>query len=177
MTSTDGKKIYHVVAMANNRVIGKNNQLPWHFSSDLKHFKQLTMDAAVIMGRKTYESIFEATKGKLLPGREMIYLSRRSSGPNPSSACRLGSLEEALNSSRWGGKERAYIIGGAELYRQTMEAVDGIYLTRIEADFEGDAFYPELPPYFKVVSRTLLQDNPKIEVLYYDNTRKAVSHA
>ncbi|MBI3312694.1 MAG: dihydrofolate reductase [Candidatus Omnitrophica bacterium] len=156
-------KLYHVVAMAKNRVIGKDNKLPWHFSSDMKHFKQLTTGSTVIMGRKTFESI-----GKPLPGRENIVLSTtpRKNSPDLQFAA---SLEEALKNVR---TFQAYIIGGENLYRQTMDKVDGIYLTNIEGDYEGDAFYPEMPSYFKEKSKTLLQENPKIEVIFYANTKK-----
>ncbi|MBI3307433.1 MAG: dihydrofolate reductase [Candidatus Omnitrophica bacterium] len=176
-------KLYHVVAMAKNRVIGKDNKLPWHFSSDLKHFKQLTTGSTVIMGRKTFESI-----GKPLAGRENIVLSRNSgialSALPPrndndaviaserserSNLIFCTSLEEALKKVR---TFQAYIIGGGKIYQQTMDKVDGIYLTVIDQDFEGDAFYPEIPAYFKEKSKTFLQENPKIEVLFYANTKK-----
>ncbi len=159
-------KLYHVVAMAKNRVIGKDNKLPWHFSSDLKHFKQLTTGSTVIMGRKTFESI-----GKPLPNRENIVLSTtpRKNSPGLQFAA---SLEEALKNVR---TFQAYIIGGENLYRQTMDKVDGIYLTNIEGDYEGDAFYPEMPSYFKEKSKTLLQENPKIEMIFYANTKKGRS--
>ncbi len=172
-------KIYHVVAMARNRVIGKDNKLPWHYSSDLKHFKQLTMGNTVIMGRKTFESI-----GKPLPGRENFVLSRnRAAGiaaPRLSGARNdrsnlqieffqlFNAIDDAIRSAK---NEKIFIIGGAELYRQTIHQVDGIYLTHIDADYEGDAFYPEIPPSFKEKSRTLLQDNPKIEVICYENKK------
>lgn len=154
--------LYHVVAMADNRVIGKNNQLPWHFSADLKHFKQLTLGMTVIMGRKTFESI-----GKPLPGRQNFVLSRF---PQPQIAGMDNapkfflSLDEALKRIE---TPQAFIIGGADLYRQTIDRVDGIWLTRIEGNYDGDAFYPEIPPVFKENSRKTLQDNPKIETILY----------
>ena len=173
--------LYHVVAMARSRVIGRNNELPWpRLTSDLKFFKELTMNHTVIMGRKTFESIAQATKGKMLPGRDMIYVTRHPSanvlyGP-PGGKC-FDSLEQALKPENWQSRDAAFIIGGAELYRQTLEDVDGIYLTWIDADYEGDAFYPEIPDFFREKSRRLLQDNPRVEAVYYENTRKAVSHA
>jgi dihydrofolate reductase len=152
--------LFHVVAVARNRVIGKNNKLPWHFSSDLKHFKALTTGSTVIMGRKTFESI-----GKPLPNRENFVLSRTRSGSPAPHLYFFNSIETALKNVK---TENAFIIGGAELYNQTMDKVNGIYLTRIDADYEGDAFYPEIPEGFDEIEIENLQDNPKIEVVLYE---------
>ncbi len=151
-------KLYHVVAMANHRVIGKDNKLPWHFSADLKHFKQLTTGSTVIMGRKTFESI-----GKPLPNRQNFVISRTRAGHNDNLHF-FSSIEEALHQV---ATEKAFIIGGSNLYGQTVSIVEGIYLTRIEADFEGDAFYPEIPKGFIQKSKNRLQENPVIEVIEY----------
>ena len=155
--------IYHVVAMAKNRVIGKNNRLPWHFSADLKHFKQLTMGSTILMGRKTFESI-----GKPLPGRENFIVSRTPK-ENKDHVRFFNSFEGALKNIC---TENCYVIGGAEVFKETMNQIDGIYLTSIEESYEGDVFYPEIPPHFKEKSREKLQDNPKIEVIFYENTKK-----
>ena len=153
-------KLYHVVAMAKNRVIGKDNKLPWHFSADLKHFKQLTTGSTVIMGRKTFESI-----GKPLPNRENIILSR-SGFKAPEGVKVFRELKDALKKSR---SEKIFIIGGAEIFKQTMAQIDGIYLTQIDSEYAGDVFYPNIPSSFKEKSRTLLQENPRLEVIYYEN--------
>ena len=158
-------KLYHVVAMARNRVIGKDNKLPWHFSADLKHFKKLTTGSTVIMGRKTFESI-----GKPLPNRDNFVLSRslslqKGKGQGEGEPRFFTSFEEAIKNIK---TKEAYVIGGADLYRQTMDKVDGIYLTRIDADYDGDAFYPEVPDTFEEVSIEVLQDNPKIEMVFYE---------
>ena len=153
---------YHVVAMAENRVIGKDNRLPWHFLSDLKHFKQLTMGNTILIGRKTFESI-----GKPLPGRENFVLSRKKTGDG--NVKFFGSFEDALKNV---STPNCYIIGGASLYQQSMALVDGIYLTKIHALYEGDTFYPEIPPYFEEKSKETLQENPKIEVIFYENMKK-----
>ena len=147
--------LYHIVAMARNRVIGKNNKLPWHFSADLKRFKELTLGQTVLMGRKTFESI-----GKPLPGRANFVLSRSAKG-----APYFPSFKDALKKVE---TQKCFVIGGAEIYRQTLEKIDGIYLTFIHQDYEGDAFYPEIPPRFKEKSRELLQENPKIEIICYE---------
>ncbi len=150
--------IYHVVAVAENGVIGKDNKLPWHFSSDLKFFKNLTTGHTVVMGRKTFDSI-----GKALPNRENIVVSRGAHAPVPGVTFVTG-IGEALKKAQKGD---TFIIGGASLYRETLEAVDGVYLTRIHASYLGDAFYPGVPEGFREVSRTPLQEEPKIEVLLY----------
>ena len=155
--------LYHIVAMAKNRAIGKDNKLPWHFPADLKHFKRRTTGSTVIMGRKTYESI-----GKPLPNRENFVLSR-SPQPAQEHLRFFTSLDEALKNVK---TENAFIIGGADLFQQTIERVDGIYLTRIDADYEGDAFYPEIPESFEEIEIERLQDNPKIEVVFYQRKEK-----
>lgn len=159
--------------MAERRVIGKDNKLPWHFSSDLKRFKALTTGSTLIMGRKTYESI-----GKPLPNRENFVLSRslwtKQNGAGAAVMESVGvhcfdSLESAFSHVK---TSNAFVIGGAELYRQTIDKVDGIYLTRIHADYPGDAFYPEIPTFFREVSRETFQENPKLELVFYENTKK-----
>ena len=150
--------IYHVVAVAENNVIGHDNKLPWHFSSDLKFFKSLTTGNTVVMGRKTFDSI-----GKALPDRDNIVISRAAHAP-VAGVTFVTSIEEALKKAQRGD---TFIIGGATIYRETLKAIDGVYLTRIHASFPGDAFYPGVPEGFREVSRTPLQDDPKIEVLLY----------
>ena len=168
--------IYHVVAMANKRVIGKNNKLPWHFSSDLKFFKNLTMGQTILMGRKTFESV-----GKPLPGRENFILSKashserseesRSFGPSDLRMTHkfFNSIEDAIKSIK---TKDCFIIGGGKVFNESFTLIDGIYLTRIYADYAGDTHYPEIPSHFKEISKTLLQENPKIEVIYFKNILK-----
>lgn len=156
--------LYHIVAIAKNRVIGKDNKLPWHFPADLKHFKKRTTGSTVIMGRKTYESI-----GKPLPNRENFVLSRGLFQSDKENLHYFSSIEEALKKVK---TENAFIIGGADLYHQTLEKVDGIYLTRINADFEGDTFYPEIPDSFEEIEIEHLQDDPTIEVVFYEKRQK-----
>lgn len=157
--------LYHIVAVANNRVIGKGNQLPWHFSKDLQHFKATTTGQTVIMGLKTFESL----GCKALPGRANLVLDRSGKKPYPGQTF-FASLDEALKNVR---TEHAFIIGGAELYRTTLDRADGIYLTRIHADYDGDVLYPEIPVVFKEKSRSKLQDDPLLEVIFYE---KVTSH-
>jgi dihydrofolate reductase len=127
-----------VAAHARNRVIGAGNRLPWHLPEDLPRFKRLTMGAPVIMGRKTHESI-----GKALPGRRNIVVTRR---PGATWAgCEVaGSLDAALALA--GDVPEVFVIGGAELYRLALPHADRLYLTLIDADYAGDAFFPEIDP-------------------------------
>ena len=157
--------LYHIVAVANNRVIGKGNQLPWHFSDDLKHFKKLTTGQTVIMGLRTFESL----GGKALPNRTNFILDHTGAKPYPGQIF-FSTVAEALKNVR---TEHAFIIGGAQLYRTTIDRADGIYLTRIHADFEGDVFYPEIPPAFMEKSRSKLQDDPLLEVVFYERSHEA----
>lgn len=125
-----------VVAMARNGVIGRDNQLPWRLPADLRHFKAVTMGKPVVMGRRTYASI-----GRPLPGRTNIVVTRDSA--YRAEGCRVvHSIEEALAAG--GDAAEVMIIGGAELYRQLLPRADRIYLTRIEEDFSGDTYFPEL---------------------------------
>jgi len=128
-----------LVAMARNRVIGQNNTLPWHLPADLKHFKSLTIGHSMIMGRKTYESI-----GKPLPGRTNIIVTKQSNFQAPGTTI-VNSIEEALEKSKESScaNNESFIIGGAELYRQTLKLCHRMYITEIQGDFEGDTFFPE----------------------------------
>lgn len=128
-------KLALVAAMANNRVIGLNNQMPWHLPADLAHFKAVTLGKPVIMGRKTYDSI-----GRLLPGRRNIIISRQPA-PAGLAADWVDSIAAALALVE--SEPEVMIIGGAELYRQMLPQADLLYLTLIEHDTPGDAFFPD----------------------------------
>lgn len=128
-------KLSLIAAMAHNRVIGHNNQMPWHMPADLAHFKQVTLGKPVIMGRKTYDSI-----GRLLPGRRNIIVSRQ---PKPAGllADWANSFEQAL--TLVASEPEVMVIGGAELYRQSLPLADRLYLTEFELNVPGDAFFPD----------------------------------
>jgi len=131
-----------IVAAAENGTIGQNGRIPWHVSADLRYFKQVTMGAPVIMGRKTYESI-----GFALPGRSNIVVTRNKKFQAPDVDVVLN-LEDALSKARAilekEGGEELFVIGGAEIYAQAMRMADRIYLTRVHAEFPGDVFFPPL---------------------------------
>ncbi len=125
-----------IVAVAKKNVIGGDNKLLWHLPADLKHFKNVTMDHTIIMGRKTYESI-----GKPLPGRKNIVVTR--SEEFIAEGCTvITNLQKAIQLCEQ--EDEVFIIGGAEIFRQSLPAVDKIYITRIDHVFEGDVFFPEL---------------------------------
>lgn len=127
-----------IVAMTHNRVIGANNNIPWYLPADLKYFKKTTMGHHIIMGRKTFLSI-----GRPLPKRTNIVLTRDpffvATGVNV-----MSSIDEALEFARDAEVQEVFIIGGGELYKQSMPKLDRIYLTKVHANVEGDVFFPEM---------------------------------
>lgn len=127
-----------IVAMAENRVIGKQNQLLWRLPADFKHFKATTMGHPILMGRKTYESI-----GKALPGRLNIVISRNQALKAPNCII-IGSLQEAIDYASKQDQQEIFIIGGEEIFKQSMILLDRIYLTIVHHEFKGDVFFPEL---------------------------------
>ena len=126
-----------IVAVANNNVIGRNNKLPWHLGSDLKRFKDLTMRHHVIMGRKTFDEI-----RKPLPGRTNVVITRNVDF-NPAGVAIARSVDEAIRKAQATGDDEVFIIGGAEIIRQSLHLADRMYLTRGHAEPEGDTFFPE----------------------------------
>jgi dihydrofolate reductase len=124
-----------VVAMARNRVIGRDNALPWRLPADLAHFKKVTMGHPIVMGRRTYESI-----GKALPGRRNIVVTRNVGLEAPGCIV-VPSLEAAWRAA--GDADEACVIGGTSLFEETLPIADAIHLTEIEADVPGDTYFPE----------------------------------
>jgi dihydrofolate reductase len=130
-------KLSIIVAVAENGVIGRDNQLPWRISADLKHFKALTMGHHLLMGRKTFGSI-----GRALPGRKTIILSR--GNPEiPDNVKLARSFAEATELARAAGETEAFVAGGAAVYAEALPKADTLYLTRIAAAVEGDTTFPE----------------------------------
>ena len=147
-----------IVAMAKNRVIGKENDMPWHLPADLQHFRKMTTGKPIIMGRKTYESI-----GRPLPKRHNIIISRNSD--YKVEGCDVvGSLEEAVSIA--GEVEEMFIIGGGFLYNQTIDAVNKLYLTFIDLEVEGDTFFPSYE--HLITTKTLSEHHQKDEKNPYD---------
>jgi dihydrofolate reductase len=126
-----------IVAMDERGGIGKDNRLPWHLQSDLKRFKQLTTGHHIVMGRKTYETI-----GRSLPGREMIVITRKKDY-SPSGCMVANSLEAAINLARQNDERELFIIGGGEIFSQTIGLADKIYMTIVHTDVNADVFFPK----------------------------------
>lgn len=129
-------KVSLIVAMADNNVIGVDNQLPWHLPADLKYFKAVTMGKPIIMGRKTYESI-----GRPLPGRQNIVITRNTEW-SVDGVTVVQSTEDAVASVS--GAEEVMVIGGAEIYRAMLPLVHKLYVTEVSLSVAGDAFFPEI---------------------------------
>lgn len=145
-----------IVAISRNRVIGNNNQLIWSLPADLKRFKQITTGNTVVMGRKTYESI-----GKPLPNRRNIIITR--DNEYKADGCEIvNSLEEALMLCN----NDCFIIGGGEIYKQSMDLADKIYLTIVNEDFEGDTFFPEIGNEWVKVGREDYEPDEKNKYKY-----------
>lgn len=162
-------RLSHIVAAAANGAIGIEGKLPWHLPADFRFFKAKTMGRAMIMGRKTFASI-----GKPLPGRLSIVVSRDPAYA-PEGAVVVSSIDQAIaeakaRAAEWG--DEAFIIGGGEIYRQTMDLVDTIYLTRVHQDVAGDAFYPEINlARFRLVSEEPGEGAPAFTWMRLDRIR------
>lgn len=139
-------QIVHVVAIDRKHCIGKDNQLAWHIPEDLKHFKEITTGGIVIMGRKTFESI-----GKPLPNR-INWVITRDTAWTADGVKVAHSLEQALElASNDCTNGKLFIIGGGEIYRQSIDIADVLEITRVDLNIGGDAFYPSIPSDFKLI--------------------------
>ncbi|MCR9286751.1 MAG: dihydrofolate reductase [Bacteroidetes bacterium] len=142
-----------IVAVANNYVIGKDNQIPWYLPADLKYFKKTTLGHHIIMGRNCYESI-----GRPLPKRTNVIITR-----NPfyvASGCLVThSIQEALDLADNRGETEAFIIGGGEIYKQSEHLWDKVYLTEVDLEVEGDVFFPKID--FKNWDETYCESHDK----------------
>lgn len=125
-----------IVAISENYVIGREGQLPWHLSADLKRFKKLTMGHHIVMGRKTYDSI-----GRQLPGRTSVVLTRQTDWSVEGVLTATG-LETALELA--GDDEEVFIIGGSQIYQLALPLVERLYVTRVQASVSGDTYFPEI---------------------------------
>jgi dihydrofolate reductase len=136
-------RISHIVAISENHIIGCAGRMPWHIPEDFKFFKQTTMGHAIIMGRKTWESI-----GRALPGRLSIIVTRSKSLPVPAGVIIKDSIEAAITYCRdhqadWGSE--CFIVGGGEIYKQSLPLISRVYLTIVHKTVDGDTVYPRLP--------------------------------
>ncbi|MCW3086088.1 MAG: diacylglycerol kinase [Bacteroidetes bacterium] len=132
-----------IVATSENNVIGKDNTLIWHLPADMKFFKEKTNGHCIITGRKNYESIPE--KFRPLPNRTNIVITRQKDYSAPG-AIVVSSIEEAIEKAKQTGDPEIFIIGGGEIFKQSLKYTDRVYLTKIYHTFEGDTFFPDLDP-------------------------------
>ena len=128
-------RIFLIAAVARNGVVGAHGKLPWHLPEDLQHFKKLTLGHPVVMGRRTWASL-----GKPLPGRENIVITRQPGFAAPGASI-AASLEAAI--ALCAGEGLAFVIGGAEIYAAALPLADGLVLTEIDGDYEGDTRFPD----------------------------------
>lgn len=125
-----------VAALADNGVIGRDNQLPWHLSNDLRHFKSLTTGHTIVMGRKTFDSL-----GRVLPDRRHIVLTRDPHFEAPPGVTVVDSFEKAISAI---DDDEAFVIGGSAVFESALPHADTLYLTRVHADVEGDVRFPDV---------------------------------
>jgi len=146
-------KVSLIVAVAENGVIGKDNNLIWQLPKDMKFFKETTLGHHVIMGRKNFESI--PHKYSPLPNRTNVIITRQNNY-FAKDCIVVNSIQSALQVAMQNGDEEPFIIGGGEIYKAALEEnlVDKIYLTKVYFSFDGDTFFPELDPEWKEISRT-----------------------
>jgi dihydrofolate reductase len=128
----------HIVAVSENNIIGAKNELPWHLPNDFKYFKNKTWGMPVIMGRKSYESL-----KKSLPGRINIVVTKKTNW-HPDDVFVVNDIDDAIEKAKESDAREIFIIGGGEIFKQTINIVSKIYLTRVHATVDGDTFYPEL---------------------------------
>ncbi len=152
-------KISLIVAMATNRAIGLNNEMPWHLSADLKKFKQITMGSPILMGRKTYESI-----GRPLPGRTNIIISRNSDYQQ--AGCEVfNTIDEAIASCQQ--YDEVFVIGGATFYEAILPVADKLYLTEINKAFKADTFFPVIDSKeWKEIAREDIENDSSVDFTY-----------
>lgn len=149
-----------IVAVAENGVIGKDNQLLWRLSDDLKQFKALTSGHAIIMGRKTFDSI-----GKPLPNRTNIVITRQSKVSDDTAVLVADSIERAIEmAKKLKGNDEIFIIGGGNIYEQSLAITDKVYLTEVKTTIDGDTYFPALSEdEWEEISRKPYQKNEKNE--------------
>ncbi len=155
--------------MAENRCIGNGNKMPWHISGDLKRFKTLTTDHPVIMGRKTFESILGYLK-KPLPNRKNILISR-SGFKTDHDVDIFTNISDAINHGKSIDSNEIFIIGGAQIYTQSLQYADRLYLTKIHKTVDGDAFFPEFDEneWREIFREDHLEHDPPYSFITLDN--------
>ena len=146
-----------IVAMTRDRVIGKNNKIPWHLPGEQKWFKEVTMGHPILMGRKTFESI-----GRPLPGRRNLIVTRVR---NLAGVDVIHDLNEFDPTPYELGGREIFVIGGAQVYKALLDRCDAIYLTVVKKAYEGDAYFPEFESRFEIIER--IRETPDFDILCY----------
>ena len=129
-----------IAAVAKNYCIGNGNKLPWHIPEDLQHFKEITSKKTVLMGRKTFESIVQYL-GKPLPNRTSIVVTRNTNYSVPDGVVIYNNIKDAIKQYN---DEEIFVIGGAGIYNQTINLADKLYITWVDKEVDGDAFFPKI---------------------------------
>lgn len=145
-----------IVAVSQNQVIGSKGDLPWEISADLKNFKKLTTGFPILMGRKTFESI-----GKALPKRENIVITRQKNYYKDNIVV-FDTIEKGIEYAKSLDKTQLFIIGGGEIYKQSLDLAQKIFLTKVNIEIEGDTFFPTLhPDQWQVINKESYQADEK----------------
>jgi len=152
-----------IAAMTENRVIGRDNKMPWELPSDRKRFHAITRGHPIILGRKTYESI-----GRPLPARINIVLTRRENYDAPGCII-VHDMASAFTAC--GGAEEVFVCGGENVFQQTIDSADRVYLTIIHRNIQGDAWFPDVPDTFKEIERTEVEDVIPHSLVLYEKMR------
>lgn len=164
-------RISLVVAAARNGVIGRNGTLPWTLPGDLKRFRELTMGKPILMGRRTWESL----PRKPLPGRDNLVVSRSVPAGERGGARWFDGIGAALDWCRVQGAAEASVIGGAELFRETLPLADVLHLTRVEQEVDGDTYMPPLGPEWVEAESGPLRTENGLDYRYVDLVRRRTS--
>lgn len=150
-------KISLVVAIAQNNAIGKDNDLLWHLPADFKHFKETTSGHFILMGRKTFESF-----PKSLPNRTHLIITRQKNYNVPDNCFAFASVNDALQFAQHQNQETVYVIGGGEIYKETISIANELVITHVNAVFEdADAFFPEITADWKMISEEFHKSDEK----------------
>lgn len=136
-------KIILIAAVSQNNVIGKKNSLPWYLPEDLKHFKEITTGHAVLMGRKTFESIMTRLKHPL-PNRKNVVVTKKADYTVPDGVKLYHSIDKAIEELTEYTDENVYVIGGATIYAQTIDHADQLLITEVHKKYDGDVFFPDI---------------------------------
>ncbi|MBI2049363.1 dihydrofolate reductase [Candidatus Roizmanbacteria bacterium] len=162
--------------MSENRVIGRNNKILWHIKGDLQRLKEKTKGHVVVLGRKTFESMvwYYNRSGNLLPGKLYIVVTHdKEYKPARENAVASHSINEAIKVAKEKEKNEVFIIGGQRIFEQTIDMADKLYLTVVEGDFEGDAFFPDYSEFIKKVFEKKGEEG-KYKYTFIDLERKPV---